>query len=485
MEKHSNRVGTFVNPWPAEKIERRAVSALVPYARNARTHSEAQIGQIAGSIREWGWTSPILVDEAGTVLAGHGRLLAAERLGIGEVPVIVARGWTEAQKRAYSIADNRLPLSAGWDEALLRLEVADLAELGFNLPLMGFSESELAALTGSNPGLTDPDEVPEPPAVPVAQRGDVWQLGRHRLVCGDCRVAADVARVLEGASINLAFTSPPYAEQRDYDQSSEFRPIQPNDYVKWFEPVAVNVKRHLADGGSWFINIKPSSAGLDTELYVMDLVLAHVRQWGWHFATEFCWERNGVPKSVTQRFKNQFEPIYQFALGRWKMRPDAVRYASENVPRAGGPGVGNTSWRDTQGRDFNPGNFGALKKRSNGGRGGWGGKDKQDAQGTNWQPGEFIGPGLAYPGNRLPTFARSHDATGHTAAFPVGLPKFFCSAFTDADDVVFDPFLGSGSTLIASAQTERIGIGCEISPAYCDVTIERWQNFTGEKAQKV
>jgi DNA modification methylase len=105
-----------------------------------------------------------------------------------------------------------------------------------------------------------------------------------------------------------------------------------------------------------------------------------------------------------------------------------------------------------------------------------------DVQGQNFGVGEYIGPGLAYPGNRLPTFTQSHDATGHTAAFPVGLPNFFCNAFTDADDIVFDPFLGSGSTLIAADQTKRIGIGCEISPAYVDVAITRWQNFTGERA---
>ena len=125
--------------WPADRVERKALRGLVPYARNARTHSEAQVAQIAGSIREWGFTMPILVDEAGSIIAGHGRVLAAERLGLGEVPVITARGWSEAQKQAYRIADNKLPMNAGWDDALLRIEVADLAGMGFDLPLLGFS----------------------------------------------------------------------------------------------------------------------------------------------------------------------------------------------------------------------------------------------------------------------------------------------------------------------------------------------------------
>jgi site-specific DNA-methyltransferase (adenine-specific) len=297
----------------------------------------------------------------------------------------------------------------------------------------------------------------------------------HRLLCGDATDAEAVARLLDGRRINVGFTSPPYAVQRDYDGASGFKPIRPDDYVAWFAPVAANVAAHLADDGSWFVNIKPASAGLDTELYVFDLVLAHARQWGWHFATEFCWERTGMPKSVTQRFKNQFEPIYQFVRNRWKMRPEAVRHESANVPVAGGPGVGQTSWANKQGG--NGPMFGAMKPRKNGTS-----ALMSDMQGQNVAPGQFIGPGYAYPGNRLPTFSSSHEATGHTAAFPVGLPAFFCLAYTDPDDLVFDPFAGSGSTIIAAALSNRSGAGCELSPRYCDITVMRWQTLTGRTA---
>jgi ParB-like chromosome segregation protein Spo0J len=150
--------------WPADKIERRQLSELVPYARNARTHSDEQIGQIAAAIREWGWTSPILIDEEGMVIAGHGRLLAAERLGIGEVPVVVARGWSDAQKRAYLIADNKLAANAGWDTGLLQLEAADLSAMGFDFGLTGFTLSELAGLTGG------PEEGTSAPPVSLADR---------------------------------------------------------------------------------------------------------------------------------------------------------------------------------------------------------------------------------------------------------------------------------------------------------------------------
>jgi DNA modification methylase len=467
--------------WPAYQIERRPLAALVPYARNARTHSDGQIGQIAASIREWGWTMPVLIDEAGTIIAGHGRVLAAARLGIDQVPVLIARGWSEAQKRAYVIADNKLTDNAGWDEALLRLEVGDLASMGFDLPLMGFSEQEITAFSmDGNPGLMDPDEVPELPAEPITRRGDVWQLGRHRMICGDATNPDDVVMAIADRTINVAFTSPPYAEQREYDRSSGFELVAPNDYVRWFKPAAANVARHIAADGSWFINIKPSVDGTDTSLYVFDLVIAHVREWGWHFATEFCWERNGVPKSVTQRFKNQFEPIYQFTRGRWKMRPDKVRHESYNVPRAGGPGSGQTSWANAQETTYGVSHsFGAVKKRRNGTS-----RLMSDVQGYSRAPGEFIGPGFAYPGNRLPTFCSTHSALGHAAAFPVGLPNFFCRAFADEGDIIFDPFCGTGSTLIAAELASCIGIGCELSPAYVDVTIERWQNFTGEKAKR-
>ena len=131
--------------WPADAVERRPLADLVPYARNARTHSEDQIEQLAASITEWGWTMPVLIDEGGMIIAGHGRVLAAAKLGIGEVPIMIARGWSDEQKRAYVLADNKLTLNAGWDDGLMRLELTDLASAGFEIPLMGFAPDEIAA----------------------------------------------------------------------------------------------------------------------------------------------------------------------------------------------------------------------------------------------------------------------------------------------------------------------------------------------------
>jgi len=156
-----------------------------------------QIDQIAASIREWGWTMPILVDENGTILAGHARVLAARKLGLTEVPVIVARGWSEAQKRAYVIADNKLTLNADWNDELLGIELADLKLEDFDLGLLGFDDTELERiLNARSVGATDPDDVPPVPANPVARTGDLWRLGRHLLLCGDATNKQDVARLL-------------------------------------------------------------------------------------------------------------------------------------------------------------------------------------------------------------------------------------------------------------------------------------------------
>jgi ParB-like chromosome segregation protein Spo0J len=186
--------------WPADAVERRPVASLTAYARNARTHSEGQVAEIAASIREWGWTMPVLVDEAGGIIAGHGRVLAAQLLGLTEVPVMVARGWTEAQRRAYLIADNKLGLNSGWDDALLVLEMTDLKAMGFDLGLTGFADGEIQELFGraaARAGLTDPDATPEVPADPISRPGDVWLLGAT-VTCPKCGKASPLEKAAKG-----------------------------------------------------------------------------------------------------------------------------------------------------------------------------------------------------------------------------------------------------------------------------------------------
>lgn len=183
------------------KVVYRDVSELIPYARNARTHSDEQIERIAASIKEFGWTNPILIDGESVIIAGHGRVLAARKLGLEKVPTIELSGLTEAQKRAYIIADNRLALDAGWDEEMLKLEFAELEKEGFELSKTGFSDEEIremmADLDREVEGVEDV-EAPEPPKNPKTKRGEVWILGTHRLMCGDSTSVEDVQEVMGG-----------------------------------------------------------------------------------------------------------------------------------------------------------------------------------------------------------------------------------------------------------------------------------------------
>jgi DNA modification methylase len=292
--------------------------------------------------------------------------------------------------------------------------------------------------------------VPDAPKTAVTKRGDVWLLGPHRIMCGDCRDDADVDRLLNGAEVNLAFTSPPYASQRDYDEESGFKPVPPDDYVEWFAPVAANVKRVLADDGSWFVNIKEHCDGGQRNLYVKDLTLAHARLWGWAFVDEFAWTRSGVPGSWPNRFKNGWEPVFHFSVrGSIKFRPHAVGHASEDVFHEGGR-VSNTN---------RTGNVG------------WHGGDVERVY------------GVALPSNviHLHTNPAAMQGADHPAAYPVGLPQFFIRAYTDPGDTVYDPFMGSGSTLLAADREDRVAYGMEISPKYVDVICKRYQQVTGAK----
>jgi DNA modification methylase len=189
-----------------------SVESLVPYVNNARTHSDEQVAQIAASIKEFGWTTPLLVDGESGILAGHGRLAAARKLGLTEVPVIELSHLSPQQKKAYILADNRLALNAGWDEDLLKLELSALAELDFDLDLIGFTDKELDALLGADEstGLTDDDAVPEVPVQPVSKSGDVYILGLHRVMCGDSTVLSDVEKLMNGQLADMAFLDPPY-----------------------------------------------------------------------------------------------------------------------------------------------------------------------------------------------------------------------------------------------------------------------------------
>jgi DNA modification methylase len=207
------------------KIETRLVADLIPYAANSRTHSDAQVAQIAASIKEFGWTNPILIDDDNTIIAGHGRLLAARKLGMEEVPAIILDHLTKAQQRALVIADNQLALNAGWDMDMLKAEIEDLNLENFDINLLGFDEKFLDGLLEPEPtaGLTDEDAVPEVPEIPKTVPGDVWVLGNHRLMCGDSTSIDAVEKLMDGQQANMLHTDPPYGV--DYEGV-------PNDHLK-------------------------------------------------------------------------------------------------------------------------------------------------------------------------------------------------------------------------------------------------------------
>mgnify|MGYP003667610775 CR=1 FL=1 len=223
------------------KIEQLKVNDLIPFINNSRTHSEEQVGQVAASIREFGFTNPILVDGDNGIIAGHGRLMAARKLGLESVPSIRLTHLSEAQKRAYVIADNKLALNAGWDEELLSLELGELQAIDFDLSLIGFSEDELELLLVEEvEGLTDEDAVPELPETPTTVEGDVWVLGNHRLMCGDSTSIDAVDKLMDGKKADMVHTDPPYGvsyQSNMRTKSDQFDVIANDDVFLDIAPV--------------------------------------------------------------------------------------------------------------------------------------------------------------------------------------------------------------------------------------------------------
>lgn len=295
--------------WLADKIERWPTAKLVPYARNARTHSDAQVAQIAASIAEFGFTTPILAGSDGVIVAGHGRLAAAQKLGLGMVPVVVLDHLTPTQRRALVIADNRIAENAGWDDELLRVELEALQVEGFDLDLTGFDADALAELlAGDEPdgeGETDDDAVPEVSETPVSRRGDVWLLGGHRLLCGDATVAASYRTLLDGEPVDMVFTDPPY--NVNYANSAK-------DKLRGKDRAILN--DNLGDGFYDFLlaALTPTIAHCRGAIYVamssseLDTLQSAFRVAGGHWSTFIIWAKNTFTLGRAD-YQRQYEPI--------------------------------------------------------------------------------------------------------------------------------------------------------------------------------
>jgi len=295
--------------WLADKIEQWPTGKLLPYARNARTHSDEQVAQIAASIAEFGFTNPILAGSDGVIVAGHGRLAAAQKLGLEVVPVVVLDHLSPTQRRALVIADNRIAENAGWDDAMLRIEIAALQDDDFDLSLTGFDADALAELMAGDEqdteGEADDDAVPEVSETPVSRPGDVWLLGGHRLLCGNSTLAESYERLLEGEQVDMVFTDPPY--NVNYANSAK-------DKMRGKDRAILN--DNLGDGFCDFLlaALTPTVAHCRGGIYVamssseLDVLQAAFRAAGGHWSTFIIWAKNTFTLGRAD-YQRQYEPI--------------------------------------------------------------------------------------------------------------------------------------------------------------------------------
>ena len=437
--------------WRDRVIEMRRVPAseLKANPKNWREHPAEQQRAMKGVLEEVGIAGALLARETPQgleLIDGH---LRTEMDDATEWPVLILDvNENEADILLASVDPIGALAKTNTDQlaALLDQIETDNADL----------DSLLTELKDSLPTIVEEDErdADDVPDVDSVERrcaaGDVWKLGEHRLICGDCREAVWVNELMQGEEINVAITSPPYASQRKYDESSGFKPIHPDKFVEWFDEVQKQVATNLAADGSWFVNIKEHCEDGQRVLYVKDLTLAHVRDWGWLLVDEFCWQRPAPPGRWPSRFKNGWEPVFHFSKNREiRFNPNDVSMHSDNIP--------------AKSSDV--------------------GANLDGPNGKHWNLSKKSAPGMALPSNVV-CVSGVESGTGHPAAYPVSLPEFFIRAYSDEGDIVFDPFMGSGTTMIAAEKTNRRGFGCEISPQYCDIIIARWEAFTGNKAER-
>jgi DNA modification methylase len=295
------------------KITQKKVDSLIPYINNSRTHSDEQVAQIAASIKEFGWTNPILVDGDNSIIAGHGRLLAARKLGYKEVPTIELADLTETQKKAYIIADNRLALNAGWDNELLTIELNDLLADGFALELLGFDPKELDALLEPEivEGLTDEDAVPDIPDEPKTKLGDIYQLGNHRLMCGDSTSIDAVDELMDGQKADMVFTDPPYGVDYDGGHATDKRrtKLENDDKTLMYAgalPIAYMASKDGAALYLWF-----------ADRFAKDVLIA-LDECNFQVRTWIIWNKNLAQfGAIGAQYKTKHEPcIYAFKKGK-------------------------------------------------------------------------------------------------------------------------------------------------------------------------
>ena len=429
----------------AKRIEVWPIDRLVPYSKNARTHSDEQVMQIAASIAQFGFTNPLLVDSEAGILAGHGRLLAAQKLGLTEVPVIVLDHLSEIQKRAYIIADNKLAMNAGWNEEVLSAELAQLEREGFDLELIGFSDREMEELLrDEHAGDVDPDAVPEPPDEAITKPGDLWVLGNHRLLCGDSSRAEDVDRLLAGESIHMVNTDPPYNVKVE-PRSNNAIAAGNSSFGGLTHHQSFDVHRGATNPHKTTSKMRPKDRQLANDFMSDELFSILLRKWFGNLSRVLIPGRGFYIWGGYANVANYPPALKESAL----YFSQTIIWVKEHPVLTRKDFMGNHEWcfygwKEGAAHYFHPEIHNAT--------------DVWEVKKVN--PQSMI----------------------HLTEKPVELAVRAMTYSSKPKENVLDLFGGSGSTLIAAEQTERNAFLMEIDPPYCDVIVKRWEEFTGDKA---
>lgn len=456
------------------KIKILSIKKIKPYSNNVKRHPKEQIIKIANSIRQYGYVQPIVVDRNFTIIIGHGRYEALKLIGVDKVPVIIA-DLSEEEARALRIADNRLSEISLWDELNLQVELSFLQESGMLGKLeLGFVDKEIEKLLISveSVDMSENFNATDIAKETITQKGDIWHLGKHKLICGDSADRETYKRLLGSEKINTIVTSPPYALQR----VNEYGGIPASEYPEWFCKVADCVYDFLHDNGSFFINIREHTENGERSLYFYE-TLFKLRARGWKYIDDFIWVKSGFVGEYPNRLKDRHEDIH------WLVKTDVVDFVLLQVDteffKEGI--VEGQLVIDSYERVFHIAKQTKIKWRPR--QAGKIGEKKAQVSGLrrNKSTTGNVGMlgiirrkyGVVLPSNVL-VMSANQERWPHPAMFPVDLPAFFIRLTTVKGDIVADIFSGAGTTLIACEKLDRIFRGIEIKPEYCDLTVRRF-----------
>lgn len=505
--------------WPAAEVEMRPTNSVTPYARNPRSHSPAQVAQLAASIREWGWTIPLLIDENGQLIAGHGRLQAAQQLGIEQVPCMTARGWTDAQKRAYVIADNQLTLNGSWDHERLRIEVGELLlDGGVGIDLLGFDKSTLDSLIdkpAKPAGLDNADAFTSVQQVAITRPGELWLLDRHRVLCGDSTNPEFVSELLNRELADLIHADPPYGMGKEADgvaNDNLYEAKLDAFQVSWITEALKHARKNcgLFVWGNapdlwrtWYVG---GLSSLDDLTLRNEIVWAKGSAFGVNSdemhqfppETERCLFVMRGPQFLGNQNKDDYWEGYE-PLRQWMLEQrNLMGWNTASVNRITGTTMAGHWFGKSQFAVITAEHYEKLRTAAMGGafvptfeelcrqfgsvqRGGKGYRSDLAAE---MRSSRSYFDNAHEPMTDVWQFPRVNGAEryGHATPKPVAMIARAVVSACPEDGLVFEPFLGTGSTLIAAHLFNRRCFGMELEPLYVDVVVRRWQEKTGRAA---